>query len=341
MSGPRAHMGLAEQAAASGIRTTLITDSSELADHPCAQGFQEVLALTETPATDAARDIDQTQLARLVAEAVDWLEKRPASSPFLLWIHGRGMDGLWDAPSEFREQFADEDDPLPPEFVEPPACWIEPNDDPDRLLGIVHAYAGQVSLLDACLEVFLDACQSLCASSDTLLLLTSARGYPLGEHGRVGPVEQAIYGEHLHVPCLVRYPDGAEATVRSQQLVQPTDMHATLLDWFALPPAASSVWGQSLTAMLRGQAQADRACAIAGCCRALRTPAWFLHRDGDSKLELFAKPDDRWEINEISDRCRNLLPQLTAIMEEFEQATQTDTATHLSPLPQAITEGLE
>jgi arylsulfatase A-like enzyme len=244
------------------------------------------------------------------------------------------MQGPWDAPAEFREQFADEDDPLPPDFVAPPVRWLQPDEDPDRILGIVHAYAGQLSLLDTCLEAFLDAWDAHCRSPETLLLITSPRGYPLGEHRRIGPVDPAIYGEQLHVPCLVRYPDGAEATVRSHQLVQPADVHATLREWFGLPRAAASNWGQSLTAMLQGRAHADRAAAISGSCRALRTPAWFLHCQSAASAELYAKPDDRWEANEVSDRCRDVLPELLAIAEQFARAAQADGPPQFAPLPQ-------
>jgi arylsulfatase A-like enzyme len=274
-----------------------------------------------------------------LATAIDWLQATSASPatldrPFLLWIHSCGMQGPWDAPSEYREQFADEDDPAPPEFVAPPVRWVFDDEDPDQLLGVQHAYAGQISLLDSCLEVFLEACQAGPEDSQPLLLLTSPRGYPLGEHRGIGPVDEAIYGEHLHVPCLIRYPDGSHALVRCHELVQPSDLFATLLDWFACRGGAN--WGQSLARLLDGQTGSDRAAAVSGSCRALRTPAWFLHCTGDSKYELFAKPDDRWEANEVSDRCRDLLPGLIALLDEFQRAASTGETSQLSEIPQTI-----
>ena len=67
------------------------------------------------------------------------------------------MAGPWDAPLALRQQFADEDDPEPPEFVEPPDRVLPDDFDPDELLGITHAYAGQVALVDLCLGMLLDA----------------------------------------------------------------------------------------------------------------------------------------------------------------------------------------
>ena len=59
---------------------------------------------------------------------------------------------------------------------------------------------------------------------ETLLVVTSPRGYPLGEHRRVGPCDEALYGELLHVPLLVRFPGDEHALARSQQIVQPGEI---------------------------------------------------------------------------------------------------------------------
>lgn len=320
MAGLQDAADLPEQASRAGLHTALLTDSAEVAELPGGDRFDERLVLPEAAGPVAAEQIDQSHLARLIAQAVDWLQQ--ARGPFVLWVHSCGMQGPWDAPRELREQFADEEDPLPPDFVVPPLRRVAPDEDPDLLLGIQHAYAGQISLLDACLGGLLEACEQSPTARDALLLLTSPRAYPLGEHLRVGPVDEAIYGEHLHVPCLVRVPDRSSAAVRCHELVQPADVHATLAQWCGLPAAPLPPWGRDLLGLLENEPGAGRvAAAISGPCSALRTPEWFLHAWGE-KLELFAKPDDRWEANEVSNRCRDLLPRLTAMLDEFQRAAR-------------------
>src|SRR5262249_56411820 len=130
-----------------------------------------------------------------------------ATRPFLLWIHTQGMNGPWDAPLEMRYQFADEDDPVPPDLVSPPQKTLAADYDPDELLGLAHAHAGQVALVDYCLGMLLEALEEHPLASETLLAVTSPRGYPLGEHLRVGPANEALYGELLHVPLFLRLPD--------------------------------------------------------------------------------------------------------------------------------------
>jgi hypothetical protein len=342
MCGPRQVPGLAETAAAAGIHPVLITDQADVANHPLACGFRERVIVPAPAATDAPAELGKTQLARLLSTAIQWLQNasdgaqsRPDRS-FLLWIHSLGMQGPWDAPFDFREMFADDEDPVPPDFIEPPVRQMLKNEDPDLVLGIQHAYAGQITVLDACLEAFLEACQTIPSDGAPLLLVASPRGYPLGEHGRIGDVDQVLYGEHLHVPCLIRYPDGADAMVRSHQLVQPSDWYATLLDWFELTRPCGSNWGQSLAKLVQGAVLSDRVCAVSDSCRALRTPTWFLQCRGDAGRELYAKPDDRWEANEVSDRCRDVLPELVSLLDEFQQAAGSDAFPQFSEIPPFI-----
>jgi hypothetical protein len=35
---------------------------------------------------------------------------------------------------------------------------------------------------------------------------------------------------------------------------------------------------------------------------ALVTPTWFIRRNEEGKLNIYVKPDDRWEVNDVSNR---------------------------------------
>ena len=37
-------------------------------------------------------------------------------------------------------------------------------------------------------------------------MLISPRGFPLGEHWRVGPCDDALFGELVHVPWMMQFP---------------------------------------------------------------------------------------------------------------------------------------
>jgi arylsulfatase A-like enzyme len=283
-------------------------------------------------------ELEQTSIGAVFVEAAARLSE--LREPFLLWVHSRGMAGPWDAPLALRQQFADEDDPEPPDFLEPPERLLPSDFDPDEQLGLVHAYAGQVSLLDACLGLFLDALEQSSAVGETLLAVTSPRGYPLGEHRHVGG--EALYGELLHVPLFIRMPE-ARGPVRAQPLVQPGDLHATLVDWLGLATSQPSRRARSLLPLAAGETIAEREIAVAKHRgeRAIRTPAWFLREsqsaDGTPCHELFAKPDDRWEANEVSSRGNEVVELLAAAGDQFEQFAAGNLA-EFPPLAEILTD---
>src|SRR5581483_4870224 len=140
---------LADAASAAGLHAALVTDDPHIVVYPQAAGFGQRQLLPDLSRRTAAEAIEQTALYSFFDAARTALQEQ--KRPFLLWLHARGMTGPWDAPLELRYQFADEEDPDPPSFVQPPNLLLPQGFDPDQLLGFVHAYAGQVALADMCL----------------------------------------------------------------------------------------------------------------------------------------------------------------------------------------------
>jgi len=326
-------------AAAAGARTMLVTDDPEVADHPLTSGFGELQLVPQPTAAGNTHDVEETGLFRLFSAAMGTLEE--CAQPALVWIHARGMSAAWDAPLELRNQFADEDDPEPPKLTEPPNQKLALGFDPDEVLGFVQAYAGQVALADMCLEVLLAALDAHPLAEQTLFALTSPRGFPLGEHRRVGPCDMALYGELLQVPLFVRFPQKQHALARTQQIVQPHELFALIAEscgW----TSSDGLRRSTLLAELRGDEPPARiACSIGPRQRAIRTPAWFLREDrsdGSPRRELFAKPDDRWEANEVSSRCSDEVELLAAELDRFEEAARAGQLAQIAPLPPRLCE---
>jgi arylsulfatase A-like enzyme len=250
------------------------------------------------------------------------------------------MSAAWDAPLEFRNAQADEEDPPPPPFVDPPDRTLARDYDPDELLGIEQAYAGQVQLVDACLGLLMAALDESPSRDEALLAVTSPRGYPLGEHLRVGPSDGALYGELLHVPLLLRLPADEREAARLQQLVQPCDLAPTiavLCGWGDWP---ADGYGRNLLSS-KGPADQQREAivAIGPGQRAIRTRAWFLRESAarnEPVYELFAKPDDRWEVNEVSNRGGEVASLLAAELDRLERALTTGNLAEIPPLTDVL-----
>ena len=317
----------------SGIHTVLLTDESAVSEHPLAGLFEDCHFLKPAPASMAG-SLEETHLARLTAEAVDLLET--LSSPTLLWIHARAMQGPWDAPLDYRERLRDDDDPVAPDRVDPPCYILAEDHDPDERFGITCAYAGQVGVLDACLDVLLDAIDSSDIGRDALLLLTSPRGYPLGEHLRLGEADPQLHEELIHLPLLLRMPHGDRAAQRCTALGQPPDIGATLAEWFGIVGPATGLGGISLLRPI-GEPSAnlhDRAASVLEGQQTLRTSSWFWRQattDG-----LYVKPDDRWEVNEISNRCEEITQAMGEAARQFQQLAALGQLDRLAPLDQIL-----
>jgi hypothetical protein len=157
----------------------------------------------------------------------------------------------------------------------------------------------------------------------------------------VGPCDDALYGELVSVPWMLRFPDAAGAALRSQALAEPSDLWATLLDWWHIQGVPASPTGRSVMPLVRGDADVlrDRLCLAAGAERALRTPAWHL-RAGEEP-ELFAKPDDRWEVNNVATRCPDVVEGLQEALKQYEQAISAGTGLALPPLSDVLRNGYE
>lgn len=333
-------LSLPARARSIGCNSVLMTDEADVAGHPLTAGFSERTVIPVADVRAAAEDVGSTGMAEIFAAATETLARM--KPPFLLWVHARGLQGPWDAPPSFRERFAEEDDPIPPEFVAIPSWRAGHNEDPDRLLGVMQAYAGQVGVVDLCVGALLDALETLPFAGSTLLAFTSPRGFPLGEHERVGPIDDALYGELLHVPLLLRAPGTDLAATRGHTLIQPPDLYATLSAWLGAAGEEPARGRNLLTIppdrLIQSRSRMDRACAVAPGQYAIRTPAWFLRQVENQAPELFAKPDDRWEVNEVSDRCAEVV---TLLQQEFETIQRQTPGENPAELPEVLVEGVD
>ncbi len=175
-----------------------------------------------------------------------------------------------------------------------------------------------------------------------MLAVTAARGFPMGEHRRLGACDEALHGELVHVPLLLRFPDRLGAALRSQALVEPADLWRTCLDWWPKAAAPSSPTATSLLPLVHNERFATRdRLVVAGAERerAIRTPAWYLRKV--EPPELYVKPDDFWEVNDVANRCQEVVDCLLDAADQFEQTIYSGSVADLPALSDVLVEGLE
>ena len=192
-------------------------------------------------------------------------------------------------------------------------------------------------MLDECIGGFMAALAASPVAEQTLVIVVGARGFPLGEHGRVGCDAHNLYGELLHVPLLIRQPDNEEPQLRHCDAHDPCDISATLLDWLETEWRHLPFDGRSLL----DEANDSRlwhACQCNGEA-VLQTPGWMLRQgaiEKESPCELYAKPDDRWEANEVSSLCGDIPEQMLALLETLRQQSRSGKPLRLQPLAEAL-----
>jgi hypothetical protein len=121
----------------------------------------------------------------------------------------------------------------------------------------------------------------------------------------------------------MRFSDGIGRMARSQALVTLSDLPGTLLEWLDVDRKnLADGRATSLMPIVRGDQQMlrDHVYLTSGRERAIRTPAWFLRQPEDGTVELYAKPGDRWEVNEAARLCEEVVVGLQQALAAHEQA---------------------
>jgi arylsulfatase A-like enzyme len=255
---------------------------------------------------------------------------------WLLWADLPDLAPPWRVPAEdlspyFPEEAGKDEELLTP-WTDPPAGFLDPADGTARER-LQATYAAAVTYFDAQLGLLLKELDAHAGQEDLMLVLTADRGLALGEHGIVAGYRPWLHEELLHLPLLIRLPGGAEAGRRIAALTQPVDLFPTLLNAFGLAPG--EVHGRDLLPLMRGATAQVRPYACAGLALggaveyALRTAEWALLLPVQAILDealrrpqLYVKPDDRWEVNNVLQQHLELVEQLEQKLRGFVAATR-------------------
>lgn len=293
--------GIVQAALRRGWSPLLVTDERG----PAAIAVRRVpVVARRTPTTDEA----DTSLARACTVAADALA---TGRHRMVVVHLTSLGRVWDAPAAFREAYVDPEDPPAYAGAAVPEMTVTDATDPDELVGIRHAFAGQLTLLDRCLDTLLERVATRAGDDGGWgVLVAGLRGLPLGLHGHVGGGAFPAYGELVHVPAMLVDPGGRMAAQRYGGLVTPGDLGATLVEWLGGPVPARPDAEPWRPASLGGLLESwrwpprDRVVATVAAGPAIVTPAWHAVMPGASAaVRLFAKPDDYFEMNDVAERC--------------------------------------
>jgi arylsulfatase A-like enzyme len=136
-------------------------------------------------------------------DALAWLEQRNPDQPFLLWVHYFDPHFPYAPPPEFLEQAGGK------------------------------PYLAEVASMDHDVGRLVDQLDEVLGTDAYLLAIVADHGESFGRHGE--PTHTAYaYEATIHVPFLMRFPDGRGAGTRSDELVSVVDVFPTFMDVLGL-----------------------------------------------------------------------------------------------------------
>lgn len=251
----------------------------------------------------------------VVQHALDWLDGHQ-KSPFFLWIHVFDPHDPYEPPEPYKTKYAK------------------------------ALYDGEIAYTDFALGNFFNQLKSRGLYDGAIIAMTADHGESLGAHGE----DQHgifLYDETIHVPLLIKLPQGATAGKRVDDRVELADIMPTILGALGID-VPEKVQGQSLLGFLKPGTIAGDAAAAAWHDRGAYSQADYAHVSyGWSALQslrtgkyLFVEAPRRELYDDVADpkAAHNLAPASPAVadtlstrLKDFQQKT-----TNTGETPKAV-----
>jgi arylsulfatase A-like enzyme len=306
-----------------------------------------------------------TPLERTLEATLDAFDQLGNAARYLVWVDLPSLHPPWQVSPDFLDRYfgeqpeeemeeddgdeededaqdEDEEEPLTP-LLDATSGPI-PVRDLTLLERLQGTYAAVVTQLDSGIGLLLQELDDQGLLDGLALVVTSDRGLALGEHEIVGDHRPWLHDELIHLPLILRLPGEAGEGLRVSALTQPVDLLPTLLDLLGLPQPLAH--GFSLLPLARSEAEPLREYACAGLKRgeglewALRTPQWGLllplrspAADPPRGTQLYVKPDDRWEVNNVLQHHLEFAERLEQTLRGFVEASRRPVPFRAPALP--------
>lgn len=292
-------------------------------------------------------------------------EARSAESPFLLFLHTKTLHDPYDPPERYARLFAD------PEYsgevgmtaaelaraaqaggwpAQHRVFWKRVDaGDPADVQRLRDLYDALIREMDDQLGLFLARFTELGFGADTLLVFLSDHGEAFQEHGDFR--HNSMYREVLHVPLVVRLPDGEHEELRGARSAFPValvDVLPTLLDYLGLP-APAHVQGRSFYPFFERQAEEFHYVFSQWEHRdlaALRAGPWKYLRRGtrEEMYDLDADPGEQHDLADahpgISNALRERVEHIAGVSQRLARSSSARTDFELDAEARAELEAL-
>jgi arylsulfatase len=212
-----------------------------------------------------------------------WLRRHPGQR-FFAYVHDIDPHAPYEPPPEHVARFAGDSPDRPPRPIteaeyERMNWYMRDDADGGDLWHYVDRYDAEVRHTNELLEELAAAMDELGVLDETIIVVTADHGESFLEHGE-WEHGSGVHEELVHVPLVVRFPDGRHAGTRIAAPVHVFDIAATVLDVAGLPPPPGAQ-ARSLMPLVTGAAETTWRCSYAEGFGhvAVRCPGWKLIHD--------------------------------------------------------------
>jgi arylsulfatase A-like enzyme len=205
---------------------------------------------------------EDTFVAQVLKEGIKWLKDQKKRDNLFLWLDCFDPHEPWDPPSPYNRMYTDPNY-NGKDIIHPIPGRVEGYLTPEEIHHIKMLYAGKITLCDRWIGFFLDKVREMGLFENSLIIFTTDHGAPFGEHGYIKKAEPGLYEELVHIPLIIRHPEGLGAGKRFNALVETTEIFPTILDFLKVPRPLR-IHGESLLPLMAGQAESIRDYAYMG-----------------------------------------------------------------------------
>lgn len=193
---------------------------------------------------------EQATVARVFKAGAAELDRMPSDKPFFMVVDGFDPHEPWAPPPQYLDMYGD------PDYDGPEIATVDYRSaaylsraEIERLQAI---YKAAVTMVDAWVGHLLDGLRERGLDESTVVGLVSDHGVLLGEHNWTGKGDYRLHPELIHVPLLLRDPDGHGAGESSDYFANTIDLPPTLMSMAGAQPA-ERFEGTDLSPILRGE----------------------------------------------------------------------------------------
>jgi len=256
-------------------------------------------------------------VAQVVRNGIDWLSSQRKKEHLFLWLDSFDPHEPWDPPISYVKMY--DPDYRGKQIIDPVPGLVEGYLSEKELKHIKALYAGEVTMVDKWVGIFLDELKRLGFFENSLIIFISDHGEPFGEHGIIRKCRPWPYQELVRIPFILRHPEIGHGK-RIDALVQTPDLMPTILDFLGIP-TLDKLHGKSLLPLISGKEEKLRDYAYIGFyrrCWCIKNHKWSYMFWFKSKLYSDIWPPELYNLKNDPGERKNVIEDYPEIAEKLE-----------------------